>query len=127
MTGPTIATRRERRCIAASSDCAFHDRVRAALPEGWALTGVRALREAGDFAAVLQHRFVLLDLEAAEPFDPVDVIHEARRDLMLNIAILCFGGSEARRGAARLAGADRFFEGSELAGRTGQFCEQYGW
>jgi hypothetical protein len=46
---------------------------------------------------------------------------------MLNIAILCVGGSKALRDAARLARADRFFERAEAVDRMQQFCAQYGW
>lgn len=80
-----------------------------------------------DFAEVLQHRFVLLDLDEAEAFDPVAIIEMLRSELMLNVPIFCFGGDAARRDAARLARADRFFERAEIARILPRFCEQFGW
>jgi CheY-like chemotaxis protein len=80
----------------------------------------------GGFAEILQHRFVLLDLEHPA-LDPLVAIDHLRRDLMLNIAIVCLGGPNALRDAARLARADRFFERAEAAERMRQFCAQYAW
>lgn len=80
-----------------------------------------------DFAEVLQHRFVLLDLDEAEAFDPVAIIEMLRSELMLNVPIFCFGGDAAQRDAARLARADRFLERAEIAQILPRFCEQFGW
>ena len=80
----------------------------------------------GGFAEILQYRFLLLDLEDAA-FDPLDVIDTVRRDLMLNIAIVCLGGDPGLRDAARLARADRFFERSAAVDVMRQFCSQYEW
>lgn len=48
-------------------------------------------------------------------------------DLMLNIAIFCFGGTAEARDDARLSRADRFFERAEIATKLALFCEQFGW
>jgi CheY-like chemotaxis protein len=80
----------------------------------------------GGFAEILQYRFVLLDLEDPA-LDPLVAIDHLRRELMLNIAIVCLGGPNALRDAARLARADRFFERAEAAERMRQFCAQYAW
>jgi len=70
---------------------------------------------------------MLLDLDEAEAFDPLEVLAELRVDLMLNVPVFCFGGSRSLRDAARLARADRFFERGEIVGRVAGFCDQYGW
>lgn len=126
MTQPTVASRLQRRLALISSDMALAGQLRAALPEGWVLTQTADLAELGDFAAVLQYRFLLLDLDATG-FDPLEVIDTVRRELMLNVAILCIGGDPALRDAARLARADRFFGRDAAVGVMLQFCSQYNW
>ena len=127
MSTPTIATRLRRRCIVLCADPGLRARLEAALPEGWSMTAPGEGEALGDFAEVLQHRFVLLDLDEAEAFDPLAVIERLRSEMMLNVPIFCFGGDAAQRGAARLARADRFFDRAEIAQRLSQFCEQFGW
>jgi hypothetical protein len=80
----------------------------------------------GGFAEILQHRFLLLDLDDPA-LDPAAAVTQLRRDLMLNVAVVCLGGTQALRDAARLARADRFFERAEAVERMRQFCAQYGW
>lgn len=126
MATPTIESRRRRRFVLLSSDEALAASLAAALPEGWEMTRAAELEALGGFEEILQHRFLLLDLDDAA-LDPVATITTLRRDLMLNIAILCVGGSKALRDAARLARADRFFERAEAVDRMQQFCAQYGW
>lgn len=126
MAQPTIATRRARRFILCSSDRAIEDLLRRSLPESWEMVQTTAPGELGDYAELLQHRFLLLDLDDSG-FDALDIIDTLRRDLMLNIAIICFGGAPALRDAARLARADRFFERSAAVEVMQQFCSQYDW
>jgi CheY-like chemotaxis protein len=126
MATPTVESRRRRRFILLSGDEALAATLRAALPEGWEMVATADLATLGGFAEILQHRFVLLDLEDPA-LDPLAAIDHVRRDLMLNIAIVCLGGPKALRDAARLARADRFFERAEAAQRMRQFCTQYGW
>lgn len=126
MTQPTIASRLERRLVLVSSDAALARTLDAALPERWQITRTTDPASLGDFAEVLQHRFMLLDLDDPE-IDALDVIDTVRRQLMLNIAILCLGGDAAQRDAARLARADRFFERDAAVTVMRQFCEQYDW
>jgi hypothetical protein len=90
------------------------------------MTRITELGVLGGFADILQYRFLLLDLEDAA-FDPLDLIDTVRRDLMLNIAIVCLGGDPGLRDAARLARADRFFERSAAVDVMQQFCSQYDW
>ncbi|MDX1375749.1 MAG: hypothetical protein R3357_09320 [Burkholderiales bacterium] len=127
MGAPTVATRLQRRCIVLCTDAALRARLEAALPGGWTLTVPGGDDALDDFAEVLQHRFVLLDLDEAEAFDPIAVIEKLRSEMLLNVPIFCFGGDAARRDAARLARADRFFERAEIAGRLPQFCAQFAW
>jgi CheY-like chemotaxis protein len=126
MPNPTIESRRRPRFILLSSDDALVTALRAALPEGWEMTATANVDSLGGFEEILQHRFLLLDLDEAA-FDPLATIAHLRRDLMLNIAIVCLGGSKDIRDAARRARADRFFERAEAVERMRQFCAQYGW
>lgn len=127
MGAPTVASRLRRRCIVLCADPGLRTRLEAALPEGWSLTVPGAGEGLGDFAEVLQHRFVLLDLDEAEAFDPLAVIEMLRGEMMLNVPIFCFGGDAAQRDAARVARADRFFERAEIATMLPRFCEQFAW
>lgn len=127
MAGPTVASRRRKRFILMTGDEALASALASALPEGWEISRTDDLDALGDFAEILQHRFLLLDLEAGGTFEPVEVIRRVRIDLMLNLPIVCFGGTEAARGEARVQRADRFFERGEMVERMRQFCEQYGW
>jgi hypothetical protein len=124
--GPTIESRRRRRFVLLSGDGALSAALRAALPEGWEMVATTDLESLGGFEEILQHRFVVLDLDDAA-FDAVGAVAYLRRELMLNIAVVCLGGSTALRDAARLARADRFFERDEAVERMRQFCGQYGW
>lgn len=127
MASPTIASRMRRRFILMSRDAQLEDDLRAVLPDRWEMKTVTGLEAIGGFEEILQHRFMLLDLDEAEGFDPLEVLQELRVDLMLNLPVFCFGGGAALRDAARLARADRFFERSEIVARTRGFCDQYGW
>lgn len=91
------------------------------------MTATVSLDDLGGFQDILQYRFILLDLDAAGVFDPLDVIRQVRMELMLNIAIICFGGASDARDEARLARADRFFERAEIVEKMKLFCGQYGW
>lgn len=126
MAQPTVASRLERKLVLVSSDVALATTLRAALPETWNFTQTTDLAALGDFAEILQYRFMLLDLDDAA-FDALDIIDTVRRELMLNIAILCIGGDATRRDAARLARADRFFGRDAAVMVMQQFCVQYDW
>jgi hypothetical protein len=127
MAQPTIESRQRRRFILMSHDAALERELRAALPEKWEMVTVTTLDEVGGFEEILQHRFMLLDLEESDAFEPLEVLEALRVDLMLNVPVFCFGGDQALRDAARLARADRFFERDEIVGKVAGFCEQYGW
>jgi hypothetical protein len=127
MTSPTIASRLRRRCILMTRDAALERALRAALPQGWEMATTSELAALGGFEEILQHRFLLLDLDEAEAFDPLEVLRELRVELMLNVPAFCFGGSSAQRDAARLARGDRFFDRTEIAERLPAICSQYAW
>jgi len=127
MSEPTVASRRRRRFILMTSDEALASALASALPEGWEIERTSDLDTLGGFAEILQYRFLLLDLDDYEAFDPLDIVRHVRMDLMLNLAILCFGGGADVRSEARVQRADRFFERGEMVERMKQFCEQYGW
>ncbi len=126
MAQPTVASRLERKLVLISSDAALAAALRAALPESWKLEQTTELAALGGFAEILQYRFLLLDLDDTA-FDALDIIDTVRRELMLNIAILCIGGDAAHRDAARLARADRFFGRDAAVTVMQQFCAQYDW
>lgn len=125
MAEPTIAARLHRKYIVISSDKAMVERLRTATPQGWEMVHAQDLHQLGEFQDVLLHRFLLLDLEGET--DPIETIREIRTELMLNIAIFCFGGSAELRDEARLNRADRFFERSEIVDKMLLYCDQYGW
>ncbi|MDP1673829.1 MAG: hypothetical protein Q8L65_12050 [Burkholderiales bacterium] len=123
---PTVASRLERRLALISSDEVLGETLRAACPAHWQLLQTADIAALGGFADILQYRFLLLDLDDAA-FDPLDVIDTLRRELMLNIAIVCVGGDAPLRDAARLARADRFFGRDEATEVMLRFCVQYDW
>jgi CheY-like chemotaxis protein len=123
---PTIASRLRRRFILVSADEALERELRAALPEAWEMVVATDLDEVGGFEELLQHRFLLLDLDHPG-VDPVATIEHVRRDLMLNLAIVCLGGDQRLRDRARLARADRFYGRAEATAAMRAFCEQFGW
>ena len=127
MGAPTVTSRLQRRCVLLCADDGMRARLGAALPEGWTLTMPAAGALPEDYAEVLQHRFMLLDLDETTAFDPLAMIETLRSEMMLNVPIFCFGGDAAQRDAARLACADRFFERAEIAGMLPRSCEQFGW
>ncbi|MCZ7565211.1 MAG: hypothetical protein M5U08_16720 [Burkholderiales bacterium] len=127
MSAPTIASRLRRRCVLMTRDAALERALRDRLPPGWEMATTTAPASLGGFEEILQYRFLLLDLDEAGAFDPIDVLRELRVDLMLNVPVFCFGGGAAARDAARLARGDRFFDRAEIVERLPVFCEQYGW
>lgn len=127
MAIPTIEARLRRRFIVMSGDRDLLAVLREATPHGWQMEEVVDLDAVGGFQDILLYRFILLDLDEQEAFDPLEVIRRIRTDYMLNVPVLCFGGSAAARDEARLARADRFFERGEIGEMLSAFCEQFGW
>lgn len=127
MTTPTPASRLQRRFIVVCEDKAIIARLSDALPSGWEMAATSDLATLGGFQDILQYRFILLDLDDHESYDALDVIRQVRMEMMLNIAIICFGGAPDVRDEARLSRADRFFEKAEIVEKMKLFCGQYGW
>lgn len=128
MTTPTIAARLQRKFVLMTHDTVLQASIQAAVPEGWDMVVTLDLDELGGFEQILLYRFIFLDLDAlTDDFDPQDAIRKIRMELMLNVAIFCFGGSDDERDQARLNRADRFFDRGEMLERLPQFCHQYRW
>jgi hypothetical protein len=127
MAEPTVERRLERRFIVMTTDDVVLSELRARVPAGWEMAVTGDLEALGDWNDVLLYRFVLLDLDESDVFDPLDVIRLLRMRYMINIPVLCFGGDEDIRDEMRLARADRFFERNEIVCRLPQFLEQFGW
>jgi hypothetical protein len=123
---PTVRSRLERRLALLAADASVVAALCGALPDGWGMTVATELGTLGGYADLLQYRFLLVDLDAAV-FDPVAAIRAVRSELMLNLAIFCFGGTADARDAARLARADRFLTRAEMVAQLPAFCEQFGW
>ncbi len=127
MTRPTIEKRLQRRFVVMSADAGMIETLRALVPAGWEMVVATDLDELGDWGEILLYRFLLLDLDEIDAFDPLDVIRAIRTEHMLQIAVFCFGGDSDLRDEMRLARADRFFDRTEMATVLPQFLEQYGW
>ncbi|AOV16500.1 hypothetical protein BJI67_04915 [Acidihalobacter aeolianus] len=127
MSQPTIAARLERKYIAMTADEETKRRLDAVTPETWTCVAVADLEQLGEWHEILLHRFLLLDLDEFEAFDPLDVIRILRQQYQINIPVFCFGGEEDIRDEMRLARADRFFDKDEMIERLPEFFRQYDW
>lgn len=127
MSQPTIAARLERKYIAMTADDETKRRLDFVTPETWTCVAVTDIEQLGEWHEVLLHRFLLLDLDEFEAFDPLDVIRILRQQYQINIPVFCFGGEEDIRDEMRLARADRFFDKDEMIERLPEFFRQYDW
>lgn len=127
MAQPTIKRRLERNFIVMTRDEALLAALRAQLTPEWELVPVLDLAALGEWNDILLYRFLLLDLDETDAFDPIDVIRAIRMEYMLQIAVFCFGGDRDVRDEMRLARADRFYERSQIAQMLPEFLRQYGW
>lgn len=124
MAAPTISDRLRKRVIAMTCDAQILERFAAALPAGWELVPATDLDQLGDWNDVLLFRFLLLDLDEVEAFDPLDVIRQVRMQFQINLPVYCFGGDEDIRDEMRLGRADRFFDRDEMVAMLPRFCGQ---
>ncbi len=124
MAAPTIEKRLLKRVIAMTRDQAILTRFAAALPEAWELVPVTDLDQLGEWNDVLLFRFLLLDLEEIDAFDPLDVIRQIRMQFQINLPVFCFGGDDDIRDEMRLGRADRFFDRDEMVAMLPRFCAQ---
>ena len=127
MAIPTIESRLQRKFIVMTRDAALIASLRDELPDGWQMVESMNLEDIGSYQDILLHRFILLDLDEYEAFDPLDMIRMVRMEWMLNVPIFCFGGEPNVRDEARLSRADRFFERTEMVEKMKLFCQQYQW
>mgnify|MGYP000450994979 CR=1 FL=1 len=127
MAQPTIERRLERKFIVMTRDEALLAALRAQLTPEWELVPVLDLAALGEWNDILLYRFLLLDLDETDAFDPIDVIRAIRMEYMLQIAVFCFGGDRAVRDEMRLARADRFYERAQIAQMLPKFLRQYSW
>lgn len=127
MSEPTIERRLQRRFVLMSTDGDMVQRLQRWVPEGWEMVTVTDVDDLGDWHELLLYRFLLLDLDEIDAFDPLDVIRVIRTQYQINLAVFCFGGDEDLQDEMRLSRADRFFSRDEIADRLPQFLEQYGW
>lgn len=127
MSEPSIARRLERRIILMTRDPEMIRNVEATLEPPWQLVTVTDLEDLGAWNEVLLHRFLLLDLDEVEAFDPLDVIRMLRMEYQINLPVFCFGGDEDIRDEMRLSRADRFFGREEMLERLPEFLRQYDW
>lgn len=127
MSEPSIARRLERRIILMTRDPEMIRNVEATLEPPWQLVTVTDLEDLGAWNEVLLHRFLLLDLDEVEAFDPLDVIRTLRMEYQINLPVFCFGGDEDIRDEMRLSRADRFFDREEMLERLPEFLRQYDW
>ena len=127
MSQPTIEKRRRRRFILMTTDSEFAARVDDRVPDAWEMVVCEDLDDVGDWNEVLLFRFLLMDLDEFDAFDPLDVIRQVRMQFQINIAVFCFGGDEDIRDEMRLSRADRCFERDELLEMLPRYFDQYGW
>jgi hypothetical protein len=127
MARPTIEKRLQRRFIVMSTDAGMIEALRAHVPADWEMVVATDLDQLGDWGEILLYRFLLLDLDEIDAFDPLDVIRAIRTEHMLQIAVFCFGGDSELRDEMRLARADRFFDRGEMVAVLPQFLNQYSW
>ncbi|MFO8002615.1 hypothetical protein [Thioalkalivibrio sp.] len=127
MTEPTIARRLERRIIVMTRDAEMLDKLQACVAPPWELVPVTDLEDLGPWNEVLLYRFLLLDLDEVEVFDPLDVIRMLRMEYQINLPVFCFGGDADIQDEMRLSRADRFFTRDEMLERLPEFLRQYDW
>lgn len=127
MNRPTIEQRLRRRLVLMSRDEAMEAAVRARMPAGWELRRVTELEALGDWHEILLYRFLILDLDEIDAFDPLDVIRELRVVHQINLPVFCFGGDAALQDEMRLARADRLLDRDALLELLPALFERYGW
>ncbi|MDH5300925.1 MAG: hypothetical protein OEW58_06135 [Gammaproteobacteria bacterium] len=124
---PTIEARLQKRQILMTTDASMIAAVEKLLPADWQLTIVTDLEQIGDWNDVLLYRFLLMDLNEVDAFDPIDVIRQIRMQFQINIPVFCFGGDADVQDEMRLARADRFFSREEMLQMLPTFYQQYEW
>lgn len=127
MSDPTIEKRLEKRFILMSTNGDFQSAVKAQTPDDWSVSVVTDLEDLGEWNEVLLYRFLMMDLEEFDAFDPLDVIRQIRMQYQINIPVFCFGGDSDIQDEMRLSRADRFFTESQMLTTLPQYFAQYDW
>jgi len=127
MSSPTIEQRLQKRFILMSTHTDFQGKLELLIPELWKMSVITNLDDLGEWDEVLLYRFLLLDLDEFDAFDPLDVIRQIRMQYQINIPVFCFGGDTDIQDEMRLSRADRFFSTEQMLATLPQFFEQYRW
>lgn len=127
MNIPTIEARLQKRLIWFSSDQVLLKTLQEQLPKDWQIVATVDLTTLGEWNNLLLYRFMLLDLQENNPYDPLEIIEIIRREYQINLPVFCFDGDSELQNAMRFARADRFFSRSEIIEKAKVFCEQYNW
>ena len=127
MSDPTIELRLQKRFILMTTNTDFQSSVAAITPDDWAVSIVTDLDDLGEWNEVLLYRFLMMDLEEFDAFDPLDVIRQIRMQYQINIPVFCFGGDTDIQDEMRLSRADRFFSEEQMLSTLPQYFDQYNW
>ena len=127
MSSPTIELRLQKRFILMTTNTDFQASVQTLVPDDWSMSVITDLDDLGEWNEVLLYRFLLMDLEEFDAFDPLDVIRQIRMQYQINIAVFCFGGDTDIQDEMRLSRADRFFSEDQMLSTLPQYFEQYNW
>ena len=127
MNQPTIQKRLQKRLILMSRNADLVQAVKNMLPDDWEMIVTTDLEVLGDWNEILLYRFLILDLDENEAFDPLDVIGQIRLQFQINLPVFCVGGDADLQNEMRLGRADRFFDRSGLIDILPEFFKQYAW
>ncbi len=127
MSEPTIERRLQKHFILMTTNTDFQAAVQAQTPDDWTMAVITDLDDLGEWNEVLLYRFLMMDLEEFEAFDPLDVIRQIRMQYQINLPVFCFGGDEDIQNEMRLSRADRFFTEAQMLSTFPQYIEQYNW
>ena len=78
MAAPTVKERLKRKYVLMTTDREMTERLSAATPPTWTQVVCTDFEALGEWGDVLLYRFILLDLDEWEAFDPLDVIRVLR-------------------------------------------------
>ncbi len=127
MSEPSIELRLQKRFILMTTNSDFQASVEQLLPEDWSVSVITDLEDLGEWNEVLLYRFLLMDLDEFEAFDPLDVIRQIRMQYQINIPVFCFGGDSEIQDEMRLSRADRFFSHEQMLKALPEYFKQYDW
>ncbi len=127
MPAPTIAARLARRFLLMTTDENLRSALGSLVPVDWEMVSITSLDDVGDWNEILLYRFLLIDLDEVQAFDPIDVIRTLRMEYLLQIAVFCFGGDSDTQDEMRMSRADRFYTRDQIVTVLPQFLGQYAW